>query len=85
MGLPCERAPLGTAIDHRKASYGFVPAFIGTAFAQDNADAARAQWRQVADHLRPPPPRARKLAELMDDAETDVLAYMVRPEKRLSV
>ncbi|CDL00668.1 putative transposase for insertion sequence element IS1081 [Magnetospirillum gryphiswaldense MSR-1 v2] len=53
-----------------------VSAFIGTAFAQDTAQAARAQWRQVADQLRP---RARKLAELMDDAETDVLAYMGFP------
>jgi transposase-like protein len=53
-----------------------VSAFIGTAFAQDDADAARAQWRQVADQLRP---RARKLAEVMDEAETDVLAYMGFP------
>lgn len=53
-----------------------VAAFIGTAFAQDDAGAARTQWRQVADQLRP---RARKLAELMDEAETDVLAYMTFP------
>src|ERR1700704_1677361 len=50
-----------------------VAAFIGTAFAQDDAEAARAQWRQVADQLRP---RVKKLAELMDEAESDVLAYM---------
>src|SRR4029078_1292938 len=48
-------------------------AFIGTAFAQDDAEAARAQWRQVADQLRP---RVKKLAELMDEGESDVLAYM---------
>ncbi len=30
-----------------------VSAFIGTAFAQDDAEAARTQWRQVADQLRP--------------------------------
>jgi putative transposase len=30
-----------------------VAAFIGTAFAQDDADAARSQWRQIADQLRP--------------------------------
>jgi len=54
-----------------------VSAFIGTAFAQDNAQAARAQWRQVADQFRP---RARKLAELMDGAEMDVLAYMDFPQ-----
>ncbi|MGY4319425.1 hypothetical protein ACVWW1_008752 [Bradyrhizobium sp. JR3.5] len=28
-------------------------AFIATAFAQDDAEAARAQWRKVADQLRP--------------------------------
>jgi putative transposase len=53
-----------------------VAAFIGTAFAQDGADAARAQWRQVADQLRP---RVPKLAAIMDEAEADVLAYMSFP------
>src|SRR5437899_11652508 len=53
-----------------------VAAFIGTAFAQDDAEAARSQWRQIADQLRP---RVRKLAELMDEAESDVLAYMSFP------
>ncbi len=53
-----------------------VSAFIGTAFAQDDAGAARTQWRQVADQLRP---RVPKLAKLMDEAETDVLAYMTFP------
>jgi len=53
-----------------------VSAFIGTAFAQNDADTARAQWRQVADQLRQ---RVKKLAEFMDEAETDVLAYMSFP------
>jgi putative transposase len=53
-----------------------VAAFIGTAFAQDDAGTARTQWRQVADQLRP---RVPKLAALMDEAETDVLAYMTFP------
>lgn len=53
-----------------------VSAFIGTAFAQDDAGAAKAQWRQVADQLRP---RVPKLAALMDETETDVLAYMTFP------
>jgi putative transposase len=53
-----------------------VSAFIGTAFAQDDAGAAKTQWRQVADQLRP---RVPKLAALMDEAETDVLAYMTFP------
>ncbi len=55
-----------------------VSAFIGTAFVQDDADAARAQWRSVADQLRPKVP---KLANLMDDAEADVLAYMTFPRE----
>jgi len=53
-----------------------VSAFIGTAFAQDDAEKARSQWRNVADQIRPKVP---KLAGLMDDAETDVLAYMSFP------
>jgi putative transposase len=47
-----------------------------TAFAQDDAEAARAQWRRVADQLRPKLP---KLAAFMDEAEADVLAYMPFP------
>src|SRR5579863_7086415 len=53
-----------------------VSAFIATAFAQDDAEAARAQWRRVADQLRPKLP---KLAGFLDEAETDVLAYMSFP------
>jgi len=53
-----------------------VSAFIATAFAQDDAEAARQQWRRVADQLRPKVP---KLATLMDDSEADVLAYMTFP------
>jgi putative transposase len=53
-----------------------VSAFIATAFAQDDAAAARAQWRKVADQLRPKLP---KLAVFMDEAEADVLAYMTFP------
>ena len=53
-----------------------VSAWIGTAFAQDDATTARKQWRQVADQARP---RVPKLAALMDDAEADVLAYMGFP------
>ena len=52
-------------------------AFIATAFAQDDAEAARVQWRKVADQLRPKVP---KLAKLMDEAEPDVLAYMTFPK-----
>jgi hypothetical protein len=60
----------------RQGRRGGVAAFIATAFAQDDAEAARGQWRQVADQLRP---RVPKLAQIMDDAEADVLAYMSFP------
>ena len=59
-----------------KAQRRIVSAWIGTAFAGADAPRATAQWRQVADQLRPPVPR---LAALMDDAEADVLAYMGFP------
>ena len=55
-----------------------VSAFVGTAFAQDDEAAAKAQWRQVADQLRP---RVPKLAAFLDAAETDVLAYMAFPKE----
>jgi transposase-like protein len=55
-----------------------VAAFIATAFAQEDAETARAQWRQVADQLRPKVP---KLAALMDEAEADVLAFMSFPKE----
>ena len=53
-------------------------AFIATAFAQDTAEAAKAQWHQVADQIRA---KAPKLAALLDEAETDVLAYMTFPKE----
>jgi transposase-like protein len=59
-----------------KSGRRVVSAFIATAFAQDDAEAAKAQWRRVADQLRPKLP---KLANFLDDAETDVLAYMAFP------
>src|ERR1700677_769312 len=55
---------------------GVAAAFVATAFAQDDAAAAKAQWRRVADQLRPKLP---KLAAFMDEAEADVLAYMDFP------
>lgn len=61
-----------------KSGRRVVSAFVATAFAQDDAGAARQQWRRVADQLRPKVP---KLAGLMDDAEADVLAYMTFPQQ----
>ena len=59
-----------------KSGRRVVSAFIATAFAQNDAEAASQQWRRIADQLRPKVP---KLAKLMDDAEPDVLAYMTFP------
>src|SRR5207302_3053708 len=50
-----------------------VSAFIATAFAQEDAEAAQAQWRKVADQLRPKLP---KLPGFLDEAEPDVPAYI---------
>jgi putative transposase len=61
-----------------KSGRRVVAAFIATAFAQDDEAAARAQWRQVADQIRPKLP---KLAALLDQAEQDVLAYMTFPKE----
>lgn len=61
-----------------KSGRRVVSAFVATAFAQDDAGAARQQWRRVADQLRPKVP---KLAGLMDEAEPDVLAYMTFPQQ----
>ena len=60
-----------------KSGRRVVSAFIATAFALDDA-AAKAQWRQVADQVRPKLP---KLAALLDEAEEDVLAYMTFPKE----
>ena len=59
-----------------KSGRRVVSAFMGAAFAQDDLEAAKAQWRKVADQLRPKLP---KLAGLLDEAEVDVLAYMTFP------
>jgi putative transposase len=60
-----------------KTQRRMVSAAIATAFAQDSSEAARRQWRQVADQLREKFP---KLADLMDSAEHDVLAFMDFPK-----
>ena len=73
----CRVHTMRNALAHAgKSSRRVVAAFMGTAFAQDTADAARAQWRKIADQLRPTLP---KLGRFMDEAETDVLAYMSFP------
>ena len=61
-----------------KSGRRVVSAFIATAFAQETPEAASQQWRSVADQVRAKVP---KLAALMDEAETDVLAYMTFPKE----
>jgi transposase-like protein len=64
-----------------RQGHSVVAAFVGTAFAQEDAASAKAQWRQVADQLRPKTP---KLAAMMDEMEEDVLAYMGFPKEHRS-
>jgi transposase-like protein len=59
-----------------KAAQQMAGATIRTVFAQPEARSAREQWRRVADGFRSGFP---KLAELMDEAEEDVLAYAAFP------
>jgi transposase-like protein len=59
-----------------KAAAQLVAATIRTVFAQPDAAGAREQWRRVADGFRP---RYPKLAERLDQAEADVLAYLAFP------
>ena len=55
-----------------KAHTEMVAATVRTIFAQPDADAARTQLRAVADTLRG---RFADVADLLDDAETDLIAY----------
>ena len=60
-----------------KTSKPMVSAVVKTVFAEKDRDQAHARWREVADNLRD---RFRDVAELMDEAEHDVLAYMAFDE-----
>ena len=59
-----------------KSAQQMVAATIRTVFAQPDGVAAREQWRRVAETFRP---RFSRLAELLDAAEADVLAYAAFP------
>ncbi len=59
-----------------KGQHTVVAAAIRQAFSQPDRDSAGQTWRHVADQLRA---RWPKLATLMDESETDVLAYMGFP------
>jgi putative transposase len=74
----CKVHFLRNALAHAgKGQRQMVLALINTIFAQETPDAARDQWRAVADQLRA---RFPKLAEMMDEAEPDVLAFMSFPK-----
>jgi putative transposase len=59
-----------------KGQHTMVAAAIRQAFNQPDRESAGKTWRHVADQLRS---RWPKLAGLMDESETDVLAYMAFP------
>ncbi len=61
-----------------KSAAEMVAATIRTVFVQPDAASTQEQWRRVADGLRGQFP---KLAELMDESETDVLAYTPFPRE----
>lgn len=59
-----------------KTSQSLVGTLVRQVFVQPDVKAAQIAWRHVADQLRPRFPKA---AELMDRAETDVLAHLHFP------
>jgi putative transposase len=74
----CKVHFLRNALAHAgKGQRQMVLAMINTVFAQETLEAAIAQWRVVADQLRPKFP---KLAAMLDKSEADVLAFMSFPK-----
>jgi transposase-like protein len=61
-----------------KAAQQMVGATIRTVFAQPDAESAREQWRRVSGGFRS---GFARLAELMDEAEEDVLSYAAFPSE----
>ncbi len=61
-----------------KEAQQMVGATIRTVFAQPDSQSAHQQWRRVSDGFRD---RFAKLADLMDEAEEDVLSYAVFPKE----
>ena len=59
-----------------EATQQMVGASIRTVFAQPDAQSTRQQWRRMADGFRH---RFARLAELMEGAEEDILAYATPP------
>ena len=74
----CKVHFLRNALAHAgKGQRQMVRALINTAFAQESPQAASEQWRAVADQLRE---RFPKLSAIMDESESDVLAFMTFPK-----
>jgi putative transposase len=61
-----------------KSGRRVVSAFVATAFAQNDAESAKAA---MAPRRRPAPPQGPEARHLMDEAEEDVLAYMTFPQQ----
>ena len=61
-----------------KGTQQMVAATIRTVFVQPDSTSAREQWRRVADQVRPRFPR---VAQLLDAAEEEVLAYLAFPQE----
>ena len=61
-----------------KAAMQMVAASIRTVFVEPDAETAKERWRKVADSFRGRFPR---VAQLMDEAEEDVLAYLAFPHE----
>ncbi len=61
-----------------KSAQEMVGATIRTVFAQPDADSTRQQWQRVIETLRP---RFERLANLLEAAEDDVLAYLAFPRE----
>jgi len=61
-----------------KGTQQMVAATIRTVFVQPDATTAREQWHRVADQLRARFPR---VAQLLDEAEDEVLAYLAFPQE----
>ena len=61
-----------------KGAQQMVAATIRTVFVQPDAASARETWRKVADGFRA---RWPKLAQLLDEAEPEVLAYLSFPQE----
>ena len=61
-----------------RTAASMVAAAIRTVFAQPDAASVREQWHRVADNLRPRFPR---LAQLIDETQEGVLAYLTFPSE----